>query len=44
MNSKTKTANTQNARRMTTSNPTIDLKRRQLLAGALRIVFGTLIG
>jgi len=35
MNSKTKTANTQNARRMATPNPTIDLKRRQLLAGAL---------
>ncbi len=35
MNSKTKTANTQNARRMITPNPTIDLKRRQLLAGAL---------
>ena len=35
MNSKTKTANTQNARRMTTPNSTIDLKRRQLLAGAL---------
>ncbi len=35
MNSKTKTANTENARRMITPNPTIDLKRRQLLAGAL---------
>ena len=35
MNSKTKSANTQNARRMTTPNSTIDLKRRQLLAGAL---------
>ena len=35
MNSKTKTANTQNARRTATPNPTIDLKRRQLLAGAL---------
>jgi hypothetical protein len=35
MNSKTETANTQNSRRMTTPNPTIDLKRRQLLAGAL---------
>ena len=35
MNSKTETANTQNARSMTTPNPTIDLKRRQLLAGAL---------
>lgn len=35
MNSKTKTANTQNSRRMTLPNPTIDPKRRQLLAGAL---------
>ena len=38
MNSKTKTANTQNARRTTTPNPTVDLKRRQLLAGALLLV------
>ena len=35
MNSKTETANTQNSRKMTTPNPTVDLKRRQLLAGAL---------